>query len=99
MDVHPITKEALQKGAGSFGDAIEALKMGYSVARKGWNGKGLSVKLQRPDENSKMSLPYLYMEYPKTPASDTAPSNHISARVPWLPSQTDILADDWMFAQ
>ena len=78
-----------------FGSAIKALKEGYKVAREGWNGKGLKVVLQSPDEHSKMTLPYLYMEYPPTPASETAPANHINAKVPWLASQTDILAEDW----
>jgi hypothetical protein len=80
----------------NFGQAIEALKEGKRVARQGWNGKGLAVKLQVPDENSKMTLPYIYMEYPSTPASESAPTNHINARVPWLASQTDILTEDWV---
>lgn len=79
----------------SFSEALIALKNGQKVARKGWNGKGLSVELQVPDENSKMTLPYIFINYPTTPASDTAPVNHINARVPWLASQTDILTDDW----
>jgi Protein of unknown function (DUF2829) len=79
----------------SFSEALIALKNGQKVAREGWNGKGLSVELQIPDENSKMTLPYIFINYPATPASDTAPINHINARVPWLASQTDILTDDW----
>lgn len=80
----------------NFGQAIEALKEGMKVARIGWNGKGLSLKLQVPNQHSKMTLPYIYMEYPLTPASETAPENHLGARVPWLASQTDILAEDWV---
>ena len=80
----------------NFGQAIEALKQGSRVARQGWNGKGLSLNLQIPDENSKMTLPYIYMEYPSTPASETAPLNHINAKVPWLASQTDMLSEDWV---
>lgn len=79
-----------------FGDALIALKQGKKVARSGWNGKGMWIELQIPDENSKMTLPYLFLNYPSTPASETAPLNHINARVPWLASQTDILADDWI---
>lgn len=79
----------------NFGQALEVLKDGGRVSRAGWNGKGLTLKLQVPDEHSKMTLPYIYMEYPSTPASETAPANHINARVPWLASQTDVLADDW----
>jgi hypothetical protein len=78
-----------------FSVALAALKAGNSVARRGWNGKGLKISLQVPTELSKMTLPYLYMSYPATPASDTAPASHLGANVPWLASQTDILADDW----
>lgn len=68
----------------SFGDAIRALKNGHRVTRAGWNGKGMWLALQRPDIGSKMTLPFIYM---KT-ADDQL--------VPWLASQTDVLADDWM---
>lgn len=71
----------------TFGLATEALKRGKKVARTGWNGKGMYLELQIPDENSKMTLPYIYM---KT-ADDKL--------VPWLASQTDVLTDvlaeDW----
>jgi len=67
----------------NFGQAIEKLKEGKKVARKGWNGKGMWIRIQVPTEKSKMTLPYIYMK--------TADDN----LVPWLASQTDILAEDW----
>lgn len=67
-----------------FGKALEALKDGKKVAREGWNGKGMWINLQVPDAHSKMTLPYIYMK--------TACEN----QVPWLASQTDILATDWV---
>lgn len=73
----------------NFGFALESLKSGIAVARKGWNGNGLKVKLQAPDEHSKMSLPYLYIEYPAD--AKTTPG----ASCPWFPSTTDLMADDW----
>ena len=82
-----------------FGDAIRALKDGNKVKRTGWNGKGLCLELQVPEANSKMTLPYVYMNYPATPASETAPANHLNARVPWLASQTDMLAEDWQIVE
>ena len=72
-----------------FGNALQVLKSGGKVQRDGWNGKGLWLELQRPDAHSKMTLPYLYLNYP-----DDA-QNTPGARVPWLASQTDILANDW----
>lgn len=74
----------------TFSIALEALKKGKSVQRVGWNGNGLKVKAQFPDENSKMTLPYLYIEYPQD--SKTTPG----ARCPWLASQTDLMAEDWV---
>ena len=68
----------------NFGEALESLKSGETVARKGWNGKNMFLALQSPDKNSKMTLPYIYMK--------TADDN----LVPWLASQTDILSDDWV---
>lgn len=68
----------------NFGDAIQALKNGKRVARAGWNGKNMYLELQRPDEHSKMTLPYIYM---RTVQGDF---------VPWLASQTDVLSDDWI---
>lgn len=76
-------------GVFTFGQALVALKNGQKVQRAGWNGKGLWVELQRPDAHSKMTLPYLYLNYP------TDSANTPGARVPWLASQTDILAEDW----
>lgn len=67
----------------SFSEALEYAKSGGAISRDGWNGKGLLVKAQFPDENSKMNLPYLYIEYPD------------GRRCPWLASQTDLMADDW----
>lgn len=67
-----------------FGIALAYLREGKRVAREGWNGKGMWLELQVPDEHSKMTLPYIYMF---TATRDL---------VPWLASQTDILANDWV---
>ncbi len=73
-----------------MGVALAVLKNGGKVTRSGWNGKGLWLELQVPDEHSKMTLPYIYINYPNDA------KNTPGARVPWMASQTDILADDWM---
>lgn len=67
----------------TFGEAIESLKAGHAVNRKGWNGKGMSLRLQMPDAHSKMGRPYIYI------------TGTDGLNVPWLASQTDMLADDW----
>ena len=62
-------------------------------ARKGWNGKGIYIQMQVPDENSKMTLPYIYMV-----TNNLKSDNPDAPRgcVPWLASQTDMLCDDWI---
>lgn len=74
-----------------FQYALTALKEGKKVQRSGWNGKGMWLLLQVPDENSKMTHPYIYIEYP---AGHAAYPN--GSRVPWLASQTDLMAEDWL---
>lgn len=75
-----------------FGWALNALRKGKAVARKGWNGKGIYIKLQTPDTNSKMTLPYIYIV---TNGLVTDNPNAPKGTVPWLASQTDMLAEDW----
>jgi len=67
----------------TYGEALVALKYGARVSRENWNGPGQWVHLQTPDDRSKMTLPYLYI---RTVQGDL---------VPWLASQTDMLASDW----
>lgn len=68
----------------TFSEALELLKNSSIVARQNWNGKKMWLKLQEPDENSKMQRPYIYM---KT-ANDEL--------VPWVASQSDLLEEDWV---
>ena len=77
-----------------FGDAIRAMKSGYRVRRKGWNGKGIFIALQLPDESSKMTHPYIYID---TTGLLTDTPDAPKDRVPWLASQTDMLALDWEY--
>jgi hypothetical protein len=76
----------------NFGDAIQAMKDGERVARQGWNGKGIFIELQNPDENSKMTSPYIYID---TTGLQTENAQAPKSTVPWLASQTDMLSDDW----
>ena len=76
----------------NFGQAIDALKTGKKVAREGWNGKGIFIELQIPDENSKMTHPYIFID---TTGLDTQNTKAPKNRVPWLASQTDMLSEDW----
>ena len=61
-----------------------------------WNGKGIFIKLQVPDEHSKMTSPYIYID--TTGLRSNNPDAPRSC-VPWLASQTDMLAEDWEIAE
>jgi hypothetical protein len=77
----------------SFSEALTLLKEGKRVYRKGWNGKGIFIEVQRPDENSKMTSPYIFID---TTGLETSNPDAPKSRVPWLASQTDLLSEDWI---
>lgn len=81
----------------SIGEALKYLKMGIRVAREGWNGKGMYLELQKPDTNSKMTRPYVYIVIPgtKSRSSSELTPDEPADLVPWVISQTDLLAEDW----
>lgn len=76
----------------NFGQAIERLKQGKTMQRAGWNGKGIHITLQVPDAHSKMTSPYIYID---TTGLETDNEAAPKSLVPWLASQTDMLAEDW----
>ena len=92
----------------SFGDAIEILKQGGAIRRSGWNGKGLMVFKQVPahiesDIIPKMqSLPQSakdlilkgqgFIDY----TSQCLIYNENTGRADsWVPSISDVFAEDW----
>lgn len=75
----------------SFGLAIEALKQGKKVARAGWNGKGMWLKLVPADIADKVAFEYEALDGAPWIGMKTADDKF----VPWLASQTDVLAEDW----
>jgi len=85
-----------------FSVALIAVKDGAKVARKGWNGKGMFIFLV-PGSTFKVNRPPLLGIYPEGTEINYHP--HIDMRtadgqiVPWLASQTDILADDWIILE
>lgn len=80
----------------NFSQALDALKIGKKVTRSGWNGKGMWIELQVPDEHSKMTRPYVFMCIPKGSTSQFGETMKDIERVPWLCSQTDLMAEDWL---
>jgi len=76
----------------NFGEAITALKAGKKCARQGWNGNGIFIELQVPNEHSKMTQPYIFIDTRHLKTTNPAAPK---GRVPWLASQTDMLSEDW----
>jgi hypothetical protein len=75
----------------NFGLALEALKYGHKVARQGWNGKGMWIGIHKePGEfvREECGTTLSYADYIVMKTAD-------NKLVPWLASQTDVLAEDW----
>lgn len=66
-----------------FGQALELLKQGKKVTRTGWNRREFWIEAQFPDENSKMTMPYLYMV-------------KFNQKFPTDLSCESIMAEDWI---
>lgn len=83
----------------SFSQALNYLKEGRRVARQGWNGKDMFLFLV-PGWTFKVSRPPLLGIYPE--GTEVNYHAHIDMKtaqdtvVPWLASQTDLLAEDWI---
>ena len=83
----------------NFGLALAILKQGGKVARTGWNGKDMFLFLV-PGSTFQVSRAPLLGIYPEgTTVNYHAHIDMKTAQgyvVPWLASQTDLLADDWV---
>ena len=67
-----------------FGVAISFLKDGKKVARKGWNGKGLFIQKEQIDDIQS----FFTITDTKTGRKNT-----------WVPSISDLFAEDWVFVE
>lgn len=82
----------------TFGLAIEALKKKLSVARAGWNGKGMFLFLIQGSNDIATLHGYGFGEYLGEPTFRDAIFMRTvdNQLVPWTASQTDVLAEDWV---
>ncbi len=85
----------------NFSEALIALKQNSRVAREGWNGKNMYLTYFSPVAHAmetlkvydcetgteKPLLPFILMK--------TADDMY----VPWLASQSDVLANDWLVVE
>lgn len=81
-----------------FEDTISLIKQGYCLRRRGWNGEGMFIFLVKGSTFNVNREPLLSILGEGTEVNYHA---HIDMRtadgtiVPWLASQTDLLAYDW----
>lgn len=84
-----------------FGTALDALRSGQRVARAGWNGKGMWLVLVAGSTFRVQADRTLGQACPDMVGETVDYQPHIDMRtaqgsiVPWLASQTDVLATDW----
>ncbi|XRE42363.1 hypothetical protein ACIVBQ_000567 [Tenacibaculum discolor] len=64
-----------------FGEAFEQVKKGKSMRLPQWS-EDVKIKAQYPDENSKMTAPYLYVE-------------SRFGNVPWKETMIELFSDKW----
>jgi len=94
-DQFEIAYREIESGGMSFGLALETVKKGLKIARKGWNGKDMFVFLREGRQITGVDS--------STPmGGDFESRDHLCMKdvqgkcvVGWLASQTDMLADDW----
>jgi len=82
----------------NFSEALKRIKEGHLMSRSGWNGKGMFIFLV-PGSTFKVSRAPLNRIFPE--GTEVKYHGHIDMKtadgmiVPWLCSQTDMLAEDW----
>lgn len=87
-----------------FGHAIEAARKGLKIARAGWNGKGMFLFISCPG-SKEVAAENIWSEHGRKFAEENGGTVTVlpyllmktadDCIVPWLASQTDMLADDW----
>ena len=78
-----------------FGHAIEMLKKGYKVARKGWNGKNQFVELATCISYKGNAGEIVNCHHNNIGNKALAFVGTSGVQLGWLASQADMLAEDW----
>ncbi len=69
----------------TFGRALEALKFGWSARLPSW-GENVFIRAQFPDDSSKATAPYIYVES----------RSDIESRSEWKATMIELFSDDWV---
>ena len=64
-----------------FEEALKAMKDGKSIRLSQWK-EDVYISIQTPDNNSKMTAPYMYV-------------TSRNGKAPWIPTQIEIMSNQW----
>lgn len=82
-------------GGMPFGSAIELMKQGFRVARKGWNGKNQYIELASNISYVNAAKEVVNTEHEAIGNKAIAFVGTAGVQMGWLASQADMLAEDW----
>lgn len=83
----------------SFSDAIKYMKRGLKVKRKGWNGKNQYIELASNISYKTAAGEIINCEHDAIGNQAIAFVGTSGVQMGWLASQSDMLAEDWVFAE
>lgn len=83
----------------NFGKAIEALKEGKKVARKGWNGKNQYIELAEKISYINADGKCINAEHDTMGNKAIAFVGTSGIQLGWLASQADMLLEDWVIIE
>lgn len=79
----------------TFGEAIENMKKGEKVARRGWNGKKQYIQLATGISYKIAQAEIVNCEHDAIGNKAIAFVGTSGVQMGWLASQADMLAEDW----
>lgn len=83
----------------SFGLAIEAMKKGKKVKRKGWNGKNQYIQLATGISYKSVDGEIVNCEHDAIGNQAIAFVGTSGVQMGWLATQSDMLAEDWTIVE
>lgn len=83
----------------NFGEAIKYLKRGMRVKRQGWNGKNQYIELATGISYKNTKEEIINCEHDAIGNKAIAFVGTSGVQMGWLASQSDMLAEDWVFAE
>lgn len=83
----------------NFGLAIEAMRKGHKVRRRGWNGKNQHIELASAVSYRSPDGEIVNVKHENIGNQAVAFCGTSGVQMGWLASQADMLADDWEIVQ